>query len=278
MAAVAVRTAPTLTRRNGPLHAQGPDSDRRRGRPRALILRVPGTNCARETALACEAAGAQAEIATLREVAADPDQMAAAGLLVIPGGFAHGDYLGAGTLLSAEMRVRLGYMLEEFVDQGRLVLGICNGFQALARLGLLPDVALAPNASGRFECRWVELSASPRSACIFTRGLARLALPVAHGEGRVVVRDAAALERLDADGCLALRYVSADGRATVDYPDNPNGSTAAIAGLCNRRGNVLGLMPHPERAALPHQPGRAGLALFKNAVAYLRERDVSHAL
>lgn len=254
--------------------------------PRALILRAPGINCERETALACHAAGAAPEIVALTALAADPERLFDYDLLALPGGFAHGDYLGAGTLLAAELRARLGDRLAAFVDDGRLVLGVCNGFQALARLGLLPDVALAPNAHGLFECRRVALRAEPGSPCVFTRGLDRLTLPIAHGEGRVVPRDAAALARFAAEGRVALRYVSPAGAPAIDYPDNPNGAAGAIAGLCNRSGTVLGLMPHPERAALLNQiaadgddgdqdAGRAGLdglRLFANAVGYLRER------
>ena len=251
-----------------------------------MILRAPGINCERETALACQAAGAAPEIVALAALAADPERLFDYGLLVLPGGFAHGDYLGAGTLLAAELRARLGDRLTAFVDDGRLVLGVCNGFQALARLGLLPDVALAPNAHGLFECRRVALRVEPGSDCVFTRGLDRLTLPIAHGEGRVVPRDAAALARFAVEGRIALRYVSPSGDPAIAYPDNPNGAAGAIAGLCNRSGTVLGLMPHPERAALPSQgvddgasgergDGRAGLPglrLFANAAAYLRER------
>jgi len=247
-------------------------------RPQALVLRAPGINCERETALACAAAGADTRIVALRELADRPQDLADAGLLVLPGGFAHGDYLGAGALLAAELRARLGTALERFVDDGGLVLGICNGFQALARLGLLPDVALAPNAHGLFECRQVELRAEAASRCVFTRGLDRFSLPVAHGEGRVVPRDAVTLARLEERGCVALRYVAPSGARAGGYPDNPNGSAGAIAGLCNPRGTVLGLMPHPERAALPRQArdhgdradGLPGLRLFANAVRYLQ--------
>ncbi|GAC1434405.1 MAG: phosphoribosylformylglycinamidine synthase I [Chloroflexota bacterium] len=244
--------------------------------PRALVVRAPGINCDRETALACAAAGAATEIVSLNELSAAPERLFSSGLLVLPGGFSHGDYLGAGTLLAAQLRAALGPVLERFVDDGGLVLGICNGFQVLARLGLLPDVALAPNEHAHFECRWVTLRATPQSPCVFTRGLTLLSLPVAHGEGRVVPRDPAALARLEARGCIALRYATAGGAPAVAYPANPNGSAGAIAGLCNTRGTVLGLMPHPERASRPDQ-GLLGLRLFQNAVDYLREREPSHA-
>ncbi len=249
------------------------------GRPRALVLRAPGINCERETARACAAAGMDAEIVALGQLAGDPRRLFAYGLLVLPGGFAHGDYLGAGALLAAELRSTLGATLAHFVEDGRLVLGICNGFQALARLGLLPDVALAPNAQGLFECRWITLRAEQASPCVFTRGLDVMDLPVAHGEGRLVPRDAATLARLEALGCVALRYATRDGAVVPGYPANPNGSVGAIAGLCNTRGTVLGLMPHPERAALPEQSHldhrQHGLRLFRNAAAYLRQREAA---
>jgi len=143
----------------------------------------------------------------------------------------------------------------------------------------LPTATLTDNASGRFECRWVQLAADPGSRCAFTQGIDRpIEVPVAHGEGRFVARDPAALQALRDGGQVALRYVAADGTGAAAYPDNPNGSDDAIAGVCNPAGNVLGLMPHPEDAILPHQhprwtrePWRAegdGLALFRNAVRY----------
>jgi phosphoribosylformylglycinamidine synthase subunit PurQ / glutaminase len=241
-------------------------------------------------------------------VVAGDAQIADYALLVIPGGFSYGDHLGAGKLLAVDLAHRLGEQLAAFVADGRPVIGICNGFQVLVKAGILPgtdqrrktkdessaigqhdlssfvvgpssaSATLTDNASGRFECRWVQLAADPGSRCIFTQGLDRpIEVPVAHGEGRFVARDEAALDALRAGGQVALRYIASAG-GPAGYPENPNGSDDAIAGVCNPAGNVLGLMPHPEDAILPQQhprwtrePWRAegdGLALFRNAVRY----------
>jgi len=195
----------------------------------------------------------------------------------VPGGFCYGDVLGAGTLWAFDLRHAAGEALAKFVESGRPVLGICNGFQTLVKSGLLPEwdgdaprtVTLAPNESGRFECRWVTLEANPRSPSLFVRGLdAPIFCPVAHGEGRLAVADAGTLAAIQAQGLDALTY------AGGGYPANPNGSAGNIAGLCNPAGNVLGLMPHPENHIFPwqhprHQRGErggSGLVLFENAM------------
>lgn len=238
-----------------------------RDRVRAMVLTAPGVNCDRETLHACRMAGAGAEAVHLNALLDGRRTIGEYDLLVLAGGFSYGDHLGAGAMLATVLRHRFMDDLEGFVAGGRPVLGICNGFQVLSRLGLLGGVSLAPNVSGEFVCRWVRLRVEP-SPCIFLQGLDLLDLPVAHGEGRIVA-DKDTLQSLD--DLSPLRYV-----------DNPNGSAHDIAGLCNPRGNVFGLMPHPERAtrALHHphwQRGErnsgsepAGLQIFRNAVVYAR--------
>jgi phosphoribosylformylglycinamidine synthase subunit PurQ / glutaminase len=270
--------------------------------PRALILRAPGINRDEDAAAAIELAGGRPERIHINRVVEGSTKLADYALLIIPGGFSYGDHLGAGKLLAVDLAHRLGEALAAFVADGRPVIGICNGFQVLVKAGILPgyddgrwtmddssspsssivhrpsSATLTDNASGQFECRWVQLAADPGSRCVFTQGFDRpIEVPVAHGEGRFVARDPAALQALHAGGQVALRYVAAGGGA-AGYPDNPNGSDDSIAGVCNLAGNVLGLMPHPEDAILPHQhprwtrePVRAegdGLALFRNAVRY----------
>jgi phosphoribosylformylglycinamidine synthase I len=255
---------------------------------RALILRAPGINRDQDAAMACELAGASAERVHVNRVAAGEVRLADYAMLIVPGGFSYGDHLGAGRLLAVDLAHRLGEQLRRFVDDGRPVLGICNGFQVLVKAGVLPGtiddgpdepaVTLTDNGSQRFECRWVRLAAEPASRCHFTQGLERtIEVPVAHGEGRVAARDPRALDALRARGLVALRYVG-DGPGAAGYPANPNGSLDDIAGLTNAQGNVLGLMPHPENAVLPQQhprwtrePARAqgdGLVIFRNAVRY----------
>ncbi len=256
--------------RVGALHADArhsgdrPQPDIGTSTVRALVLAAPGVNCDQETAEACRLAGAEVELIHLNQLLSGRRQLDEFDLLVLPGGFSYGDHLGAGAMLATILRHRLLTDLQRFVDEGRPVLGICNGFQILARLGLLSPVALAPNAAGEFECEWVRLH-TERSNCLFLQGLEDLELPVAHGQGRVIVPEGSLTE--------VLR------RAPLRYLDNPNGSVAAIAGVCNQAGTVLGLMPHPERFVTTLQHPRWstghgeeawGLRIFQNAVHYAR--------
>ena len=257
-------------------------------RPSILVLHLPGTNRDHDAAEACKMAGGNPEIVSISQLLAGQRKLDEFRMLVLPGGFSYGDDLGAGRVWSLALSHSLRGQIETFVSSGRPVLGICNGFQALIKSGLLPagpeqtvwaderPATLTHNASGKFECRWVELEANPLSNCVFTQGLAEaIYCPVAHGEGRVVVRDARALARLEENGQVALRYACGDS-ASVDYPDNPNGSINHIAALCNPAGNVMGMMPHPEDHIWPTQhpefhrgqAGRLGLALFENGVRF----------
>jgi phosphoribosylformylglycinamidine synthase len=254
--------------------------------PRALILHAPGTNRDREAALACTLAGAEPEIGRLEQLQRGGRRMLDYHMLVLPGGFAYGDALGAGTLWALDLRTWLHEDLERVVGSGRPVLGICNGFQVLVKAGLLPGLDLAPagtrvvtlseNESSRFECRWVYLQANTRNSCLFTEGLDELIhCPVAHGEGCLVTSDAAILDALFARNLVAFTYTAED-RAPAGYPANPSGAAGGIAGLCNKAGNVLGMMPHPEDHIFPWQhPGRhrgafgqSGLPIFANMVRH----------
>ncbi|MBK8139062.1 MAG: phosphoribosylformylglycinamidine synthase subunit PurL [Chloroflexi bacterium] len=243
------------------------------GKP-ILILHATGSNRDRDAALACELAGGSPEIVTINQLTRGERHVRDYAMLVIPGGFSYGDDLGAGVLWALDLRERIPG-IDTFIEAGKPVLGICNGFQTLVKSGYLPggawdggqrSVTLTYNEGGRFECRWVELAANPKSPCLFTEGLvAPIYAPIAHGEGRVMVADEATRQRLMTDGLAALTYVG-DG-----YPANPNGSVDAIAGLCNPAGNVFGLMPHPENHIFPWQhpqrlDGYDGLPLFVNGV------------
>ena len=255
---------------------------------RALVLRAPGINCDRETAQACRLVGFETDLVHINQLIKAPDSLLDYQFLVIPGGFSYGDDLGAGTLLAKNLTIHLGEQLRRFVDEGHPVLGICNGFQVLVRAGLLPGhpkdtinweerATLTENASAMFECRWIRLAVQP-SPCIFTRGIERIIeMPVAHGEGQFVF--SGAIANLQANGQVPLVYTTPDGNGTelVAYPANPNGSLGNIAGICNARGNVLGLMPHPERfvTMLQHPLKRNaigrqadGVLIFKNAYEY----------
>src|SRR6266700_6918834 len=263
-------------------------------RQRALVLRAPGINCDRETAHACRLVGFETDLLHINQLLQAPERLLDYAFLVIPGGFSYGDDLGAGTLLARNLTIHLGSQLDQFIDEGRLVLGICNGFQVLVRAGLLPGrvtntldirtvASLTDNMSAQFESRWVTLGVEI-STCLFTQWIKRpIELPVAHGEGQFVLAEDAMLAQLQKSGQVPLVYTSPT-RGDVVYPGNPNGSIGNIAGVCNARGNVFGLMPHPERyvSALQHPQRRGtsdgdGLLIFKNAYEYANQRKSSYA-
>jgi phosphoribosylformylglycinamidine synthase I len=231
------------------------------GSPVAIVVRTAGTNCDRETCLALEQAGARVELTHLHRLIADPSLLDAAALVVFPGGFSYGDDVAAGRIQGFEVRQHLAVPMREFVARGGFVLGVCNGFQVLVDTGLLEDAADAPrgyaltdNVRARFECRWVHLLNEP-SRCTWLPAGRVWPAPIAHGEGRLLVRDPAVLAELAADRRIVFRYVRPDGTRSDDFDTCPNGSTDQIAGLCDRTGRVVGLMPHPERNVTPwHHP------------------------
>jgi phosphoribosylformylglycinamidine synthase len=236
-------------------------------------MRAPGTNCDRETVIALELAGAEVESVHVERLLAAECHLDDVGLVVLPGGFSFGDHLGAGALWAHRLEA-VRDALDRFVERGRPVLGICNGFQALLRLGLLDGGGLAPNASGHFECRWIRMRRPDNARSPLLHGVDRVAMPIAHGEGRFLARDTVNLAGLAARGEIGLVYCDADGNPG-GYPVNPNGSDGAVAALTNATGNVLGLMPHPERNVTAGQApaGRqdgAGLTIFNNAVRMAR--------
>lgn len=230
---------------------------------KALVLRVGGTNCDAETATAFRDLGIAADVVHTRTVIKEKTLLSY-DILVFPGGFAYGDYVRSGVVWAKEVEVTLLPELVRFVDDGRPVLGICNGFQVLVELGLLPgfhgrstypEAALATNASNHFECRWVRAKNVNRGKCFFASHLRRdseIRIPVAHGEGRFIFpieKEREDLDLLYENDQIVLRYAKPDGSfADGDYPYNPNGAVHDIAGICSPEGNVFGLMPHPERA------------------------------
>ncbi len=245
--------------------------------PAAMVLRAPGINCERETLHAFQLAGARGEFTPVRQLLAQPALLDRFAIVAVPGGFSYGDDIASGVVLAHEMRRRLGERLLAFVERGGLVLGICNGFQVLVRLGLLPrigggplrvQVSLAPNQSHHYECRWVTLGTLP-SRCAFAADGLRWRVPAAHGEGHLVAADDATERALD-DGYRVFAYLDQNGAPTTRYPHNPNGSPYGTAGLTDVTGRVLGLMPHPDRAYLPwHMPDwrRTGLPVQGDGMA-----------
>jgi len=231
--------------------------------PKAVVLRTGGTNCEHETQRTLNDAGAEAYISRTEPFFEAPSKLRDFRIIVFAGGFSYGDDLAAGRVWGLETRTHLGQELRRHVDGGGIVLGVCNGFQVLVESGLFePDrspeersMSLYANASNHYECRWVTLE-ERGCACPWLEEGTRFPTPVAHAEGRFVVEDDEALARLRANGQVALQYVSparAEGSSEgdpsdpLDYPHNPNGSVANIAGICDPSGRVLGLMPHPER-------------------------------
>jgi len=255
--------------------------------PKALVLRAAGTNCDRESVFALQQAGFDAECVHVFRFMENPAALADYQFLVIPGGFSYGDDVAAGKILANQMVHRLAEPLNEFVAAGKLVLGICNGFQVLMKSGLLPwakvdpsaaqrDATLAWNDRGRFEDFWIHLRADSDKCAFLPKGEV-VALPIAHGEGKFVPADDAVLARLREGDQIALRYCDAEGNPD-GYPINPNGSVDDVAGLCDPSGRVLGLMPHPERFVdITHHPQwtrghvtRAdGRLFFQRAFEYL---------
>jgi phosphoribosylformylglycinamidine synthase subunit PurQ / glutaminase len=260
-------------------------------KPKVLVLLAHGTNRDQDVAEALSLAGADPEIIPLNSLRAGERRWSDFQMLVLPGGFSYADALGAGKLLAIDMRSYFTDQMLEFVSSGKPVIGICNGFQALVKSGILPGAGessgsenratLTFNARGHFECRWVSLRPVSQR-CIWTKELPDLIeCPVAHGEGNFQMSDRSNLDSLVARQQVALAYVLPDGQlAGGEYPANPNGSVLDIAGICNPGGNVLGLMPHPENHIHSHQHPKwrrgvisnSGLPLFINGVRYAEAR------
>ncbi|MEK6714921.1 MAG: phosphoribosylformylglycinamidine synthase I [Candidatus Omnitrophota bacterium] len=266
--------------------------------PKVLILRSAGTNCDKETKFAFEKALAEASLVHINEIVRGQERLDDYQILALPGGFSYGDDVGAGKILANELRFKLGDDLRKFIEAGKLIIGICNGFQILVKAGILPgkedfpqEVSLIINDSGKFEDRWTYLRSTkhathaiarvPRSTkCIWTKGLPEIIyLPVAHGEGKFVTKDKALLDKLRRNGQIVFQYCQKEGKLG-GYPDNPNGSLDNIAGICDETGRIFGLMPHPERHIQGSQHPRwtrdglkkegDGLVIFRNGVNYAK--------
>ncbi|MEO0107693.1 MAG: phosphoribosylformylglycinamidine synthase subunit PurQ [candidate division WOR-3 bacterium] len=277
---------------------------------RVALLFAAGTNCDAEMAHAFRLSGARVEYLHINQAKAKPERRRRYQILGIPGGFTYGDYISAGRILANELRFSLREELLRFITCGKLIIGICNGFQVMVKAGLLPALdgylgkqtaTLVTNDSGRFECRWVYLQIEP-SKCVFTRGLeGKIYLPVAHAEGKFVTKSSRVLAQIKRKGLAVLRYALPDKddaaylcgptfpltkprragtNCPLPYPWNPNGSSFDIAGICDPSGRLLGMMPHPERFVRPTQHPRwtrekiarcDGLLIYQNAVNYARQ-------
>ena len=246
-------------------------------KPKVIVLRTAGTNCDKETAFAFKMAGGEADLVHINELARDEKFLKDYQILAIPGGFTYGDDIASGKILANEIKYKLNKDLKNFINSGKLIIGICNGFQVLVKAGILPGIntgaieaTLSFNDSGSFVDKWVYLGS--RDLCIWTKDIKNTVyLPIAHGEGKFIPRDKEVLAQLRKNGQIVFKYT-----------DNPNGSIDDIAGICDTTGRILGMMPHPERHVLGTQHPRwtreglkehgDGFQIFKNGIDYVKEK------
>lgn len=252
---------------------------------KVLVLTGYGINCDIETEHAFKLAGAEAKRIHINDLIENKSLMENFQILAIPGGFSYGDDIASGKVFANKMKYNLSETLQKFVADGKLVIGICNGFQVLAKLGLFPvdgndqKTTVTFNDSGRFEDRWVYLKSNKASKCVFTKGIEKIYLPVRHGEGKFMTDNQETMNKLEQRNQIVLQYADDEGNPTDKYPLNPNGSMKNIAGICDETGRIFGMMPHPEaflhktnhprwtRENLPEEG--QGLAIFRNAVEYI---------
>jgi phosphoribosylformylglycinamidine synthase subunit PurQ / glutaminase len=255
---------------------------------KVIIVRTAGTNCNEETAFAFSRMGAYVDQVHINALISGAIKLRDYHILALPGGFSYGDDIASGRILANELRLKLADDLRQFIRDGKLIIGICNGFQILAKAGILPglgmkigqEATLFYNDSAKFEARWVHLKVE--NQCVWTRGMSgQIYLPVAHGEGKFIARDKKVLDTLTGNRQIVFRYCSSEG-GKPSYPDNPNGAVDDIAGISDTTGRVLGLMPHPERHFLFEQHPfwtrltkksefGDGAQIFENGVKYVKE-------
>lgn len=266
---------------------------RMKTRPPILIITGYGLNCEAESEYAWAQAGAAPRRMHLGDLLAAPARLHEFDGLMFIGGFSFGDHMGSGHVLATRIRHRLREDLSKFIADGKVILGVCNGFQIMVKLGLLPGldgeyftqkISLMQNDVGAFQNFWATLRFEPASPCVFTKGLDTMDLPIRHGEGKIFTLDHDLLARIESSGGVACRYIDpATGLPASAFPHNPNGSLNAIAGLCDPTGRVFGLMPHPEAYLYPENHPQwprqkidgtlpkqgQGMRLFENAVRHL---------
>lgn len=261
-------------------------------KPKILIITGYGVNCEAESSRAWEMAGASPVQVHVNDLLERPEQMRGVQGLMFIGGFSYGDHMTSGHVFASRVKHHLRDELQSFIDDGKIILGVCNGFQVMTKIGLLPGldgtyfeptVSLLQNDCGHFQNYWVRLRFEVSSPCVFTRGLEAMELPIRHGEGKLFTADRSVLERIENEGCAAVRYADESGAPARTFPANPNGSLNSIAGLCDPTGRVFGLMPHPEAFLFPENHPQwdrqkvngtlpscgDGLRLFENGVRFL---------
>ena len=270
-------------------------------KPRVAVITGYGINSDNELAHGFTLAGGDPRRVHINDLIARKPALADFDLIAVPGGFSFGDHIASGRVFANKLKACLAEDLARAAERNVPMIGICNGFQVLVKLGMLPGepapalpgdsataragafaqtATLTYNDSGRFEDRWCHLARDAGSKCLWTRGIGRIYLPVRHGEGKFIPRDAEQLAALRNNGQISLRYCAADGSAPSGYPENPNGSTDHIAGICSADGRIFGLMPHPEAHMLATNHPQwqklglkgegEGVRIFRNAVEAVR--------
>lgn len=264
--------------------------------PRTIVLTGYGINCDDETGFAFERAGSPADTVHVNDLITNPGRLNDYQILVFPGGFSYGDDTGSGKAMANRIKNNLMDELKSFIERDTLMLGICNGFQVMTIMGIIPslngiageaEVALEHNETFRHQCRWVDLRIEKDSPSVFIKGIEILHIPVSHGEGKFYA-PSDVLRSIEEDNLVTMRYTLPDGGpAKGEFPFNPNGSVNDIASVCDRTGRLMGLMPHPERGIfftqrddwtylkermeregkpVPEEGG--GIEIFRNAVRY----------
>ena len=268
------------------------DKSQSKSKPKAIILRTAGTNCDYETRYAFEKAGAIVDLIHINQLVKEKEVLDLYQIFVLPGGFTYGDDIAAGKVLANQLRHHLLNELTQFVDKGKLIIGICNGFQVLVKMGLLPGIdgklslknerkqefTLTYNDSNKFEDRWIYLRAFSNKSVFIDKDTI-LYIPMANAEGKFIAGNEEKLKALDKSEQVIFKYVDEDGNES-GYPWNPNGSMGNVAGICDPTGRILGMMPHPERYIEPTQHPRwtreglkaegDGMAIFQKAVDYVK--------
>jgi len=264
-------------------------------KPKVLIVTGYGFNCEKETEYVFRLADGEPEQVHLNDLLLGEKSLDSYHIMAFIGGFCYGDHIAAGRVVANKFKFNLARPLQKYISDGKLIIGICNGFQVLTKLGVLPGfdsdyrtqkTTLAMNDSGHYEDRWVHLAVNKKSNCVFTKGIDMMYLPVRHGEGKFCTESEEVTVSLFKNNQVVLQYINPeDGLPTLEYPYNPNGSLEAITGMCDPTGRIFGMMPHPEAFSSPYnhpnwvrlridkkipEEGQ-GVRIFKNAVNFINE-------
>lgn len=264
---------------------------------KVIVLRAAGTNCDIETKFGFDYLGANTDLIHINKLISSEIKLKDYHILAIPGGFTYGDDISAGKIMAVQLIYTLKHQIKNFIEEGKLIIGICNGFQVLVKAGILPgnefftqQASLTLNDSGKFEDRWVylesvtsnQLPVTRERKCVWAKGIKDIIyLPVAHAEGKFIPQNRQILQTLKENNQIVFQYATKEGKIAKNFPENPNGSVEAIAGICDGTGRILGMMPHPERNILfhhhPHWTRKPqkhlcdGVKILENGIEYVKE-------